>query len=377
MALRLAFYSPSLTELFTALEPLAQAGVTTRLCLAPPQSLPHDLEALGFLGDDPRSLIALRPRQLHALATPETLGTALAPVATSPESPPIPVLFGAPAQGSFVTFRALYTQRHPDALWAIAREHTDLAVTLHQQTGHFSLYDLSCLYLEQGEEVARARLRTIQADPEPRVVLCDSLTPAHTRLLGALFREEDFPFLVGSAAVEHTLLADWETAGLLPELVVQTRPEPVRQLLVVSGSPLLSFDSQLTWARSQGYFCHTFRESTRATKVLCGALGVGHSAVLYAGNPAPTPHELALALRGVLERQPLPRLLLYGTALLQAVAEVLELESLEWVAPLAPGAPLCRIHGGPFAGQELVIRETPSTALDFIGQVRQGTELPI
>lgn len=373
MPLRLVFYSPRLPELLTALEILTQAGVRTQLALTPPESLPPDLEALGFLGEDPTPLLALRPTLYHALASPEALGATLEQATqTLGATGVIPLLFAAPERGEYVVFRGLHTQLAPDTLWAVARKETDLAVALHQQAPHFALYDLSCLYLNAGLEATRARLRTIQADPEPAVIVLDGLTPQHTELLGRLLWEQKPRLLAGSVATECTLLAGWKAAGLLPELVTQTRPEPVKQLLVVSGTPLRHFEAQLTWARAQGFFCHTFREASRAAKVLDGALSVGHSAILYAGNPAPEPEELAHALHGILKQRPLSRLVVYGEATLQAIQRELEIEALEWVAPLAPEAPLCRIVGGRFANLELVVSATPPQEPSFLGRVRMG-----
>lgn len=373
MRLRLAFYSSHLPELLTALETLAHAGVRTQLALAPPESLPPDLEAIGFLGDDPTPLLPLRPLLYHALASPETLGAALEQATQAlGATSAIPLLFAAPERGEYVVFRGLHTQLAPDALWAVARKETDLAVTLHEQTTHFALYDLSCLYLEAGLDAIRARLRTIQADPEPRVVFMDSLTEKHTTLLGTLLWEQKPPLVAGSVAVEHTLLAGWRAAKLLPERVATPHPEPARQLLVVSGVDLKELDPQLTWARTQGFFCHTFREAARAVKVLQGALSVGHSGILYAGSPAPTPTELAHALRGILEQQSAARLVIYGEELLRAIATELAVEGLEWVAALEPGAPLCRLIGGPFAGKEVVISATPPADPAFLGRLRQS-----
>ncbi|MBB6049873.1 hypothetical protein [Armatimonas rosea] len=373
MSLRLAFYTSELSELLTTLELLARAGVRAQLCLSPPTSLPADLEALGLWADSPAALPPLRPSLIHALASPRTLGAILEHATEQLGSPrAVPILFGAPALGHFVAFRGLHHQLYREALWAIARQEPDLAVALHEQTPRFSLYDLSCLYLETGMDAVRARLRTIQADPEPSVVFMDSLTERHTALLGTLLWEQKPPLVAGSVAVEHTLLAGWRAAKLLPEHVTTPHSEPARQLLVVSGVDLRELDPQLTWARTQGFFCHTFREAARAVKVLQGALSVGHSGILYAGSPAPIPEELAHALRGILEQQSTARLVVYGQELLRAIATELAVEGLEWVAALEPGAPLCRLIGGPFAGKEVVVSATPPADPAFLGRLRQS-----
>jgi hypothetical protein len=106
--------------------------------------------------------------------------------------------------------------------------------------------------------------------------------------------------------------------------------------------------------------------------VLQGALSVGHSGILYAGNPAPHATELAHALRGILEQQSTARLVVYGEELLRAIAAELSVEGLEWVAPLEPGAPLCRLVGGPFAGKEIVVSATPPADPAFLGRLRQS-----
>ncbi len=376
MSLRLAFYGESLSELLEILEQLARAGVKTQLCLASPTSLPADLEAIGLLCAHPTALLPLRATIHHALTAPQALGAALEGSVDSLSlgTSAIPVVFGAPEQGRYVAFRGLHTQLYPEALWAIARQETDLAVALHQQTERFSLYDINCLYLDAGREAVRTRLREIQADPDPSVVFFDSLSAAHTALIGELLWERKPPLVAGSAAVESALLAAWKTARLLPESVTLSKPERVEQLFVVSGAPPEQLAPQLTWARSQGFFCHTFREAGRAHKVITGALSVGHSVVLYAGSPAPTETELTQTLRTVLKTQKVKRLVIYGESLCRSLVASLAFDALEWVAPLLPGAPLCRLIGGPFAGTELVLCATPPEQADFLASVRAGTQ---
>lgn len=374
MSLRLAFYGESLSELLEILEQLACAGVKTQLCLAPPTSLPADLEAIGLLGAQPTALLPLRATIHHALTAPQALGAALEGSVDCLGMSAIPVVFGAPERGRYVAFRGLHTQLYPEALWAIARQETDLAVALHQQTERFSLYDINCLYLDAGREAVRTRLREIQADPDPSVVFFDSLSTAHTALIGELLWERKPPLVAGSAAVESALLAAWKTARLLPETVTRSKPEPVEQLFVVSGAPSEQLAPQLAWARTQGFFCHTFREAERAHKVITGALSVGHSVVLYAGNPAPTETELTQTLSTVLKTQKVKRLVIYGESLCRSLAATLAFDALEWVAPLLPSAPLCRLVGGPFAGTELVLCATPPEQADFLASVRAGKQ---
>lgn len=374
MSLRLAFYGESLAELLEILERLARAGVKTQLCLAPPTSLPADLEAIGLLCTHPAALLPLRATIHHVLTTPEALGTALEGSADSLGTSAIPVVFGAPEQGRYVAFRGLHTQLYPEALWAIARQETDLAVTLHQETQRFSLYDINCLYLDAGREAVRTRMREIQADPDPSVVFFDSLSVAHTALIGEFLWERKPPLVAGSIAVESALLAAWKTARLLPEPVTLSKPERVEQLFVVSGAPPEQLAPQLTWARTQGFFCHTFREAARAQKVITGALSVGHSVALYAGSSIPMETELAQTLSTVLSTQKVKRLVIYGESLCQSLVAPLAFDALEWVAPLLPGAPLCRLVGGPFAGTELVLCATPPEQADFLASVRAGTQ---
>ncbi|WP_309715912.1 hypothetical protein [Armatimonas sp.] len=368
MSLRLAFYGASLTELLCGLERFAQAGVKTRLYLSSPTSLPADLEVLGFLSESPAALQPLHIPIHHALATPESLGAVLELGARALGSQAIPLIFAAPREGHFVAFRGLHRQLYPESPWAIARQETDLAVLLHQQTEHFSLYDMSCLYLEAGREAVRARLKEIQSDPEPSVIFFDSLTTAHEALVGEILWEQKPRLVVGAEGVQTALLAAWETAQLLPEVVMLTRPEPLSQLLVAHASALPESRVQQDWARASGFFCHTFRDAPRAVKVAQGALSVGHSVALFAEDPALGP-ELAHTVIALHQKNPQRRLVLSSSV---ALAPELGIEALEWVAALAPGCPLCRIVGGPLENGEVVVQAETLGPEQFFLKVRQG-----
>ena len=368
MSLRLAFYSLDLTGLLCELERLATAGVKTRLCLSPPQSLPADLEVLGLLSESPEALLPLRVPLHHALATPATLHEALERGAKILGEQAIPVVFGDPSKGDFVVFRSLHHLRSPETRWAVVRQETDLAVSLHQQTERFSLYDMSCLYLEAGRAAVQARLQEIQSDTEPSVVFFDTLTPAHQALLGELLWERKPRFVVGSGGVESALLAAWAALGLLPEPLIQTQPKPLAQLLVATASSAPEALAQQSQARESGFFCHTFRDKARAVKVAQGALSVGHSVSLFTDKEALGP-ELAEAVVALQKSQPQRRLVLSASV---ALAPALEIEALEWLAALAPGCPLCHVIGGSLAGCELVLQDGAFGVADYFLQVRQG-----
>ena len=365
--LRFAFYGTHFTALLCELDRLSQAGVKTQLQLTPPTSLSADLEALGFLAASPELLLPLNIPLHHALTTPESLGEALEQGASLGKQA-IPVIFGVPSEGTFVAFRGLHRQLYPEALWAIARQETDLAVLLHQQTEHFSLYDMSCLYLEAGREAVLGRLREIQSDPEPSVIIYDALTAAHEALVGQLLWEQKPRFVVGSGAVEAALLHAWEAADLLPDVIVKTRPEALSQILVAHASPLPESGVQQDQARASGFFCHTFRDASRAFKVAEGALSVGHSVSLFSENTA-LASELAQTVVALQQKHPQQRLVLSSVV---ALAPELGIEALEWVASLAPACPLCRIIGGPLEGCEVVIQAETRGPEKLFLQVRQA-----
>ena len=79
-------------------------------------------------------------------------------------------------------------------------------------------------------------------------------------------------------------------------------------------------------------------------------------------------------LAHVLKRTPLDRFVVAGGDTSTAAVKQLDIDALEMVAPLFPGAPLCRAlaPGRPLHGRELVLKGGQMGGPDFFLQARAG-----
>lgn len=238
-------------------------------------------------------------------------------------------------------------------------------------------------------------------DPEMRkqhpIALFDTLYPEELEVIGRILAgtaEKRRPlFCVGSSGVEYALLAHWQKNGVLPRErslpATARRPRGKRrraaQIIAVSGSCSPVTDRQIDRAVTAGYVevaCEPHKlvdPALRAGAVrdalsrAAGALTSGQSIIFHTARGPDDPRRKAYdraAKRlgtGDLEerRSSAGAALGAGLAdiLLEAicqcrtgravvcggdtsthVARALGIEALEFVAPVAPGGPLCRVY---------------------------------
>ena len=303
---------------------------------------------------------------------------------------PVPVVGGTPALARFCVFGTLFARsgtdgrvhridrhpimsRHP----LTPMDEADLARHLARQTT-LPIATLACPILDGGLDAAEAEwARLVQAGAA--MVLLDALTPEHMATIGGLLWRQagsDPLFVVGGSGVEHALTQSWRGHG-------ETAPgfAPVDRVLAVSGSASALSAMQIDAAVQAGFFpiavdaAALVGEAWRvaADELVAQTVAVlneGRSVVLHTARGPDDPRigatldalqrngrsrddarhaggrELAIRLGGivsaVLDRVPLPRLLLSGGDTSSQVAKALAPDALEMAARLAPGAPLCR-----------------------------------
>ena len=105
-------------------------------------------------------------------------------------------------------------------------------------------------------------------------------------------------------------------------------------------------------------------------------LKYGHNVIIDSGpfDPAAAAEMgplLGCILRNLLECIRVQRVVVAGGDTSGAVARALQIESMEMVAPLTRGAPLCRVSaaGSPADGIEMVFKGGQIGAADFFGLV--------
>jgi uncharacterized protein YgbK (DUF1537 family) len=189
--------------------------------------------------------------------------------------------------------------------------------------------------------------------------------------------------------------AHWTARGVLAPPATTPRKLPARAepLLVASGSCSPVTSAQIDWALTNGFAgvalepdAGNFRDASSAA---IKSLQAGCNTIVFtsrgeitpaAGNPQRPANALGDALgrlvRDALERVPsVRRVLLAGGDSSSFAARALGIEAVEMIAPLAPGAPLCRASapGSPADGIEINFKGGQVGAPDYFGAVARGS----
>jgi uncharacterized protein YgbK (DUF1537 family) len=320
--------------------------------------------------------------------------------------------------------------RHP----VTPMNEADLTRHLAAQTARrIELIDAPTLKAGRGAE----RLRAIEGDDVP-VVAIDVLDDQTLEAAGALVwaqrgagppaagppqgggaplggserSERGGLFTASSSGLQDALAAHWRARGWLPQQPSPPVGRPVEQIAVVSGSCSPATAGQIAWARANGFAAERLDlarlfggdgepEVERLVTAATSALRAGRSPLVYSAegpdDPAVTGFEalvaharvpradaarrvgeaLAEVMRRLLDRVPLPRVVVAGGDSSGEVAQRLGIDALTVEAVLAPGAPLCRAWRGAAApALDIVLKGGQVGAATFFGSVREGRLLP-
>lgn len=329
----------------------------------------------------------------------------------------VPVVVGAPALGRYCLFGNLFASsgtgapvsrldRHPTMSChpATPMDEADLIRVLGRQTNaKVGLVDWRALEGEAEGELDRIR----SAGAE--VVLFDTATERHLQAIGRLLWQQissgTRSFAVGSSGIEYALVSYWRKS----RVVATSRPSgaiaPADRLLVVSGSCSPVTAGQIGAALEAG-----FREVRldpqdwvrgefgRAVDDALGELRAGRSVIVHSAAGPDDPRLQAatsvLQSSSTLEqRNPLlskclsaicraaieigvRRIAIAGGDTSGHVTRELRVEALEWIGPIAPGSPLCRVVDGPAAleGLEMTFKGGQVGRPDFFVRTLRGSE---
>ena len=398
----LGYLADDFTGATDALEVLATHGVRAALFARPPDAAMlaryPDLRAVGLAcagramapprmnAAIPPLLRALRdcaPALVHYKAcstfdsSPSvgSIGRVIDLAAGVFDSSLVPVVAGAPSLGRHCVFghsfvrnssdpHPLRLDRHP----SISRhpvtpmDEADLRVHLSKQTARrIGLLDV--LVLDRGFDAARDALERLRQEGHD-VVVIDLLQDRQLSAVGALlarFADKDKSgFVVGSSGVESALCEHWVASGQVGEPHDFPTPIDVGPILVVVGSRSSVSATQRRFALEHGFVPVTLRtsqcvsqratdqETARVSQEADAAIRSGRSVVIDSGPDSPMDRAaiaaaMAQATRRVVERSSPRRLLVAGGDTSSAVAEHLRIDSLEMVARLVRGAPVCHI----------------------------------
>jgi len=241
-----------------------------------------------------------------------------------------------------------------------------------------------------GDEAARS-LASLCASKPPPVVLFDTLLEADLSVIGRLIAGQrprgGQLFCVGSSGVEYALVAHWREGGQLAKAkeCAQQSAATHQQIITVSGSCSPVTDRQIGTALKVDFVevaCDSGlladpelsrQAAANALSLAQAALNAGKNVIFQTArgsgdarraaferaaqrSPGRTQAEklaaagetlgqgLALILEGALGQTNARRAIVCGGDTSTAVARALGVQALVFVAPVAPGGPLCRVH---------------------------------
>ena len=293
----------------------------------------------------------------------------------------VPLVVGAPVLKRYVAFGNLFAtveaetyrldrhptmSRHPATPMAEADVRRHLGMQTHLSTG---LVDV--LTLERGPEATLERVSEL-ADEGRTVFLFDTLNDAHLLVIGEVLEtlaEQSNRFMVGSSGLEYALTTHLRHSGRLEPSPDLPPPGRAEKIIVMSGSAAPATAAQLDKAERQGFklvrinvprllSADAAAEHARLKKEACAALCDDRSIALYSARGSDDPalslgQDLSnlrnrlggaqgILLRDLVETSGVRRVCVVGGDTCGYVARGLSLYALEFLAPLAPGSPLCR-----------------------------------
>lgn len=330
-----------------------------------------------------------------------------------------PLVVGAPEIRRFQAFGQLFAgmagqvyrlDRHP-----VMSQHpttpmneSDILLHLAQQTEQkLALIDLAELKGGQANQAIAKRLE--QGAQVIAIDVIDQETLAEAGRM--IWNEGRAPvFAVGSQGVEYALVEHWRAIGLLPTEYSPPRLKPVEQIFGVSGSCSIINAEQLCSAEAKGFEVlpleaaravnpQTWKEAleellNRALE----SLSAGRDVIVATARGPHDPstqrlqralreanvsssevndrigHGLGTLLAEVRHRTGLPRFVVAGGDTSGHAITALGVKSLTTVAPLAAGAPLCRIHAhsSVMDGLEVSLKGGQMGAPDFFSHAKSG-----
>jgi uncharacterized protein YgbK (DUF1537 family) len=405
---------PSMAQLkrFPDLQAVGVAGTTRSL-------RPVDMRA--ELNPAFKKLKALGVRHVHYKvcstfdSSPETgnIGCVLDVAERTFRAPFVPLLVAAPALGRFTIFGTHFARygigsngkifrldRHPSISRHPITPMTEADLRLHlakQTKKKIALFDI--LQVALPEHAARIELNRILAE-KPDAVLFDAIYPEHLARIGWLidsFASAKRPlFSIGSSGIEAALTAYWGKKRL-----AKTLAPPTKQILVGSGSCSPITEKQIAWAIKNGFAevalnAGAFSSPEKAEKEIGLAtaravkfLRAGRSVIVHTtrsgankrvaatmkdGSARTLGVALGKILRIAAEQTNVRRVCIAGGDTSSFAARALGIEALEMIAPLTPGAPLCRAIApdSPADGLEIVFKGGQVGAENYFGVVKRG-----
>ena len=343
----------------------------------------------------------------------------------------IPLMVAAPMLGRYCIFGNLFARMgigSKEAIYRLDRhpsmshhpitpaDESDLRLHLSKQTSkRIALMDILQVELPIAE--AGKKLQEIIGDGA-EVILFDALHDAQMEGIGQLidnYSSGDDPlFSVGSSGVEMALGSYWKKQGILQATQTWKNAGKAEPLLVVSGSCSPVTSKQIAWALSQGFAEVTLDTAAIADNrnsisvienhiaAVVSLIRQGKSVIVHSslGNDDKRVEKakdiftkkgydeiminqqtsklfgsaLGRIVRDVVSQTPLKRVVIAGGDTSSYAAREMGIEAVEMIAPLSPGAPLCKAYapGSPVDGMEVNFKGGQVGTEDYFGIVLNG-----
>jgi 3-oxoisoapionate kinase len=344
----------------------------------------------------------------------------------------IPLLVAAPKLGRYCAFGNLFARMGIGSKGAIHRldrhpsmskhpvtpaDESDLRLHLGKQTSkQIGLMDILNVALDY--EAAREVLASIAADNS--VVLFDAIYQEQMQGIGALidnYANDKVVFSVGSSGIEMALGAHWESKGVLKERNIWNNAGNAGPILVASGSCSPVTSGQIAWAAAQAFVdvaldteaIASIGDASSVTEenvvTISKALQDGKNVILHTskGNDDSRVERtneiftskgwdealirtktaelygtaLGTIVRRVAEQTSLKRIVIAGGDTSSYAARAMGIEAVEMIAPLSPGAPLCKAYapGSAVDGLEVNFKGGQVGREDYLGMAAEGTSV--
>lgn len=301
----------------------------------------------------------------------------------------------APQLGRYCLFGNLYAKmgtagsgeiyrldRHPSMSKHPVTPATESDLTIH--LSHQTKQSIGLINLSQVENGCSEISSAVKAKKDKQILFFDAFNETHLKSIGIFFYQlgkDKTLFSVGSSGIEMALGFAWQQAGLIKNKVTFHHPGKAEPLLVVSGSCSPVSSQQIAFALANGFEdialpSEVMTESeqsdiiSRTVNQIITLMQANKSVVLHTSLNLDDPRisltekilkeqgiaateiqkisskrygkVLGQIVKKVLQEVKLKRILFAGGDTSSHAASELEITALQMIAPLAPGAPLCK-----------------------------------
>lgn len=323
-----------------------------------------------------------------------------------------PLLVAAPALGRYSLFGNLFARmgigsegtiyrldRHPSMSKhpVTPSDESDLRLHLSKQTKKKTgLLDI--LQLSKPKKDITAAINKLVKDGS-KIILIDALLQDQLVIIGEILDEQASKsalFSTGSSGIEMALGQYWNQKNTLQPVTEWPNPGKATPMLVLSGSCSPVTAAQIEWATANGFkeVVLDIEQLRKNDKKAMGSViwdAITHlqkekSVIIHSNGTVKTKRSnknisaqtigtaLGEIAREIAAQLAFQRLIIAGGDTSSYAARAMGIEAVEMMAPLVPGAPLCKAiaPGSPIDGKELNFKGGQVGAENYFGIVLNG-----